>query len=125
MQFLPLSIELIGYIGANSGGDNTQQRLLPDDLLTECHSQIPRRQIDFLAQTQQFDLLVVGHVYFNGCLTFVVHVYKFLSIKWEKRNTVQVEALHGVMSVTNRPIPLAKRELNGYNIPCGADSSVV
>ena len=38
---------------------------------------------------------------------------------------MQAEALHGVMSVTNRPIPLAKQELNGYNIPCGADSSVV
>ena len=86
-----LSIELIGCIGAN-GGNNTQQRLLPDDLLTECHSQNPRRQIDFLAQTQQFDPLVIGHVYFNGCFTFVVHVYKFLSIKQGKRNTVQVEA---------------------------------
>ena len=34
---------------------------------------------------------------------------------------MQAEALHGVMSVTNRPIPLAKRELNGYNTPkrCG------
>ena len=61
--------------------DDAQQRLLTDDLLTECHSQIPRCQIDLLTQTQQFDPLVVGHVHFDGRLTFVVHVYQFLSIK--------------------------------------------